>query len=45
LEDGDTEPHASTAAAIEKAFEKAGVVFIDPNGGGPGVRLKRKPKR
>ena len=25
---------------IRKAFENAGVVFIDQNGGGPGVRLK-----
>jgi len=25
---------------IRKAFEEAGVVFIDENGGGPGVRLK-----
>jgi hypothetical protein len=24
------------------AFEKAGVVFIDANGDGPGVRLKGK---
>jgi predicted transcriptional regulator len=45
LEDGDTEPHASTADAIAKAFETAGVVFIAENGGGPGVRLKRKAKR
>ena len=34
-----------TIEAIRAAFEKAGVVFINSNGGGPGVRLKRKPKR
>jgi transcriptional regulator with XRE-family HTH domain len=34
-----------TIEAIRAAFERAGVVFIDSNGGGPGVRLKRKPKR
>ena len=34
-----------TIAEIRAALEKAGVVFIDSNGGGPGVRLKRKPKR
>jgi predicted transcriptional regulator len=45
LEDGDSEPRASTADAIRKAFEKAGVLFIAENGGGPGVRLKRKAKR
>jgi transcriptional regulator with XRE-family HTH domain len=34
-----------TIEAIRTAFERAGVVFIDSNGGGPGVRLKRKAKR
>jgi hypothetical protein len=27
-------------SAIRHALEQAGVVFIDPNGGGPGVRLR-----
>jgi hypothetical protein len=31
-------------AAIRQALEKAGVEFIDENGGGPGVRL-RKPQQ
>jgi transcriptional regulator with XRE-family HTH domain len=31
-----------TVDAIRRAFEEAGVEFIDENGGGPGVRL-RKP--
>ena len=31
-------------AAIRKALEKAGVIFVDENGDGPGVRL-RKGKR
>jgi transcriptional regulator with XRE-family HTH domain len=30
---------------LRRALEQAGVVFIDENGGGPGVRLKRKLKR
>ncbi|MEP0322017.1 helix-turn-helix transcriptional regulator [Bauldia litoralis] len=34
----------STLALIEKALRKAGVDFIDENGGGPGVRL-RKPSK
>jgi transcriptional regulator with XRE-family HTH domain len=34
-----------TVTAIYAAFERAGVVFIDANGGGPGVRLKKKAKR
>jgi transcriptional regulator with XRE-family HTH domain len=28
------------AATIRATIEKAGVEFIDPNGGGPGVRLR-----
>jgi transcriptional regulator with XRE-family HTH domain len=34
-----------TLEIIEVALRKAGVEFIDENGGGPGVRLKRSPKR
>jgi len=32
----------STSAAIRIAFESAGVEFIEENGGGPGVRLKKR---
>lgn len=28
-------------AAIRKALEKAGVIFVEENGNGPGVRLKK----
>ena len=32
--------------AIRRALESAGVEFIDENGGGPGLRLKKKrPKK
>ena len=36
-----------TGAALRNALEAAGVEFIDENGGGPGVRLRKpaKPKR
>jgi len=34
--------HASTVAALTRALEAAGVEFIDENGGGPGVRLRRR---
>jgi predicted transcriptional regulator len=35
-----------TANKIRKAIESAGIEFIDENGGGPGVRLrKRQPKK
>jgi transcriptional regulator with XRE-family HTH domain len=36
-----SEAHAPTLAALVNALEKAGVVFIAKNGGGPGVRLKK----
>ena len=35
-------PRAATAVVIRQALEGAGIEFIDENGGGPGVRL-RKP--
>jgi hypothetical protein len=44
LEAGTSEPRRATLAVVRRAFEKAGVEFIDENGGGPGVRL-RKPVR
>ena len=44
LERGE-DMRAETIAEIRRTFEKAGVVFIAENGGGPGVRLKRKAKR
>jgi hypothetical protein len=34
----------STLAVIRRAFETADVEFIDENGGGPGVRLRKPPK-
>jgi predicted transcriptional regulator len=44
LEAGVTQPRRATLDVIRRAFENAGVEFIDENGGGPGVRL-RKPTR
>jgi predicted transcriptional regulator len=32
---------ANTVEQIQRALEKAGVVFIDANNGGPGARLRR----
>jgi len=34
-----------TLAAVRAAMEAAGVVFITENGGGPGVRLRKRGKR
>ena len=44
-----TDRHTSLTApndlAIRRAFEAAGVEFIDENGGGPGVRLKKRQQK
>ena len=32
----------STMDKLKRALEAAGVEFIEPNGGGPGVRLKKR---
>jgi len=42
FERGARNPQASTKLAIRTAFEKAGIDFIDENGGGPGIRLRHK---
>lgn len=34
-----------TIDAIRRALEDAGVIFIDENGDGPGVRLRKNPKQ
>jgi hypothetical protein len=31
--------------SVRRALENAGVEFIDENGGGPGVRLRKPPKQ
>ena len=41
LETGVSRPPNATLEVIKRAFELAGVEFIDENGGGPGVRLRR----
>jgi hypothetical protein len=38
--DGDIPVTAANELAIRRALEAAGVVFIDENGGGAGVRLR-----
>jgi transcriptional regulator with XRE-family HTH domain len=42
FEAGERTPIRATLEVIRRAFEAEGVAFIDPNGGGPGVRLKKK---
>lgn len=38
---GQTEPNPSTFVSLVWALENAGVIFIDENGGGAGVRLRK----
>jgi transcriptional regulator with XRE-family HTH domain len=38
------QPRRATLKAIEHAFQTAGVDFIEENGGGPGVRLRKRPR-
>ena len=45
LEAGTSQPRHATLDVIRRAFEKGGVEFIDENGGGPGVRLRKRPQR
>ena len=42
--EGELPVTAANQAALRATLEAAGVEFIDENGGGPGVRL-RKPQR
>jgi transcriptional regulator with XRE-family HTH domain len=44
LEKEGSQPRRSTLAVVRRAFENAGVEFIEENGGGPGVRLRKPPK-
>jgi transcriptional regulator with XRE-family HTH domain len=40
--DGPLGGRADTGEKIEAALVKAGIVFIEENGGGPGVRLRNR---
>jgi transcriptional regulator with XRE-family HTH domain len=42
--DGPLGGRSETGEKIRRALQGAGVEFIDANGGGPGVRLRRAPK-
>jgi transcriptional regulator with XRE-family HTH domain len=41
-QDGPLGGRTETGDKIEAALEKAGIEFIDENGGGPGVRLRKR---
>lgn len=44
FEAGGRQPYPRTLAAIRAALEAAGVVFLEANGNGPGVALRREPE-
>jgi hypothetical protein len=43
LTEAETSLTTANDLAIRRALETAGVEFIDENGGGPGVRLRKRP--
>ncbi len=45
FERGARNPYDRTLVDIRRALEEAGIIFIDENGGGPGVRLRKKVER
>ena len=44
LADGETSMTTANDLAVRRALESAGVVFIDENGGGSGVRLRARAR-
>ena len=42
LAEDETSMTAANDLAVRRALEGAGVEFIDENGGGPGVRLRKR---
>jgi transcriptional regulator with XRE-family HTH domain len=45
LTEEETSLTTANDLAIRRALEAAGVEFIDENGGGPGVRLRKRPRK
>jgi transcriptional regulator with XRE-family HTH domain len=45
LADAETSMTAANDLAVRRALESAGVEFIDENGGGPGVRLRKRQQK
>ena len=45
IESGGSDPKASTLRAVQRALETAGVIFVEENGEGPGVRLRKQPPK
>ena len=45
LEAGTSQPRRATLDVIKRAFEQAGVDFLNENGGGAGVRFRSRSDR
>jgi transcriptional regulator with XRE-family HTH domain len=45
VESGITQPRRATLEVIRRTLEAAGVQFIDENGGGPGLRLRKRREK
>jgi transcriptional regulator with XRE-family HTH domain len=45
LKDSETSLTSANDRAIRHALESAGVEFIEENGGGPGVRLRKRQQK
>ena len=45
LTESETSMTKANDLAVRRVFESAGVEFIDENGGGPGVRLRKGPQK
>ena len=41
FENGHSRGYEETTEKLQRAFESAGVIFVDENGEGPGVRLRK----
>ena len=41
LEGENQQPRRATLSVVRGALERTGVEFIDENGGGPGVRIRK----
>ncbi|MEK1888246.1 MAG: helix-turn-helix transcriptional regulator [Phyllobacterium sp.] len=44
FERGRRTPNTNNLLALQKALETAGVIFVDENGEGPGVRLRKEAR-
>jgi hypothetical protein len=45
LTEDETSMTPANDSAVRRALEAAGVEFIDENGGGPGVRLRKRQRQ